>query len=428
MFKGFYKKKISERRAMIDEFRPNLHIMLKQLPESVANNMIENYLMNYELPLGVAVNFTINEEAYVVPMAVEEPSVIAAASNAGKILGNIQTSYGEREIVGQIVLAEIDDPVKVLAQLEAERETLLSIAKDHAQNMVRRGGGPLGLRFEHKMSEMTDYIVIYLTFNPCDAMGANAVNTCLEAMAPHIEAVVGQDALMRILSNYSETAIARAETQVMVAKLHQDREQAHQIAKRISMASDYASIDIYRATTHNKGIMNGIDAVAIATGNDWRAIEASVHAYASRTGNYQPLTRWTYDAEAEILLGSIELPLPVAVVGGTISVHPIAQWSLELLNQPSASQLSQIMAAVGLAQNFGAIRALVTEGIQKGHMSLQARSLAMQVGATEEEVEPLVAQLKASPTMSSTVAADLLEQLRGQVSEERKDVKYNRNR
>ncbi len=419
MFKGFYKKKISERRALIDEFRPNLHIMLKHLPESVANNMIENYLMNYELPLGVAVNFTINNEAYVVPMAVEEPSVIAAASNAGKILGNIQTSYGEREITGQIVLAEVEEPEKVLAQLEAERETLLAIAKDHSQNMVRRGGGPLGLHFEHKVSDTTQYIVIYLTFNPCDAMGANAVNTCLEAMAPHIESVVGHEALMRILSNYSETAIARAETTVMVEKLHQNLDQAHQIAKRIALASDYASIDIYRATTHNKGIMNGIDAVAIATGNDWRAIEASVHAYASRTGKYQPLTKWTYDAKEGILSGTIDVPLPVAVVGGTISVHPMAQWSLELLNQPSASQLAQIMAAVGLAQNFGAIRALVTEGIQKGHMSLQARSLAMQVGATEDEVEPLVAQLKASPKMSSTVATEILKQLRGQQSEER---------
>ena len=419
MFRGFYKKTTAQRRAIIDEFRPDLHIMPKALPENVADNMIENYLMNYEIPLGVAVNFTINDKPYVVPMTVEEPSVIAAANNAGKILGNINTTYGQREITGQIILSGVKNPETVLQKLETHKSTLLQQAKDASPNMVKRGGGPIALTFEHKMSQIEQYIVIYLTFNPCDAMGANAINTCLEALAPSIEAITGEIALMKILSNYSEVAVSKAITSVPTQKLHPNIEEAQQIAESIALASDYASIDVYRATTHNKGIMNGIDALCLATGNDWRAVEASVHAYASRTGNYQPLTKWTYDKETEYLIGEIELPIPVAVVGGTISVHPAAQWSLELLNNPSASELAQIMAAVGLAQNFAAVKALVTEGIQKGHMGLQARSLAMQVGANENEVILLTEKLQEAPQMSSTIAQELLQEIRDNHSEEK---------
>lgn len=419
MFRGFYKKTTAQRRAVIDEFRPDLHIMPKALPETVADNMIENYLMNYEIPLGVAVNFTINDQQKVVPMVTEEPSVIAAANNAGKILGNIQTTYGQREITGQIILSGIQHLETVLQKLETHKNELLQQAKDASPNMVKRGGGPIALTFEHKKSKIEQYIVIYLTFNPCDAMGANAINTCLEALAPTIEALTDEIALMKILSNFSEAAVSKATTSVPTQKLHPNLEEAKNIAKSIALASDYASIDVYRATTHNKGIMNGIDALCLATGNDWRAVEASVHAYASRTGNYQPLATWTYDEKAERLIGEIELPIPVAVVGGTISVHPAAQWSLELLDNPSASELAQIMAAVGLAQNFAAVKALVTEGIQRGHMGLQARSLAMQVGATEDEVGRLAEKLQEAPQMSSTIAADLLKEIRENQSEEK---------
>lgn len=418
MFRGFYKKKISQRRALIDAFRPNLQKMPISLPETIADNMIENYLMNYEMPLGVAVNFEINKQSYCIPMVVEEPSVIAAASNAAKILGNIDTTYGEREITGQIILSGVENLEETIQILQINKEQLLSRAKEVSENMVKRGGGPLDLIITSKISSIEKYIVIYLTFNPCDAMGANAVNTCLEALAPEIERLTQQKALMKILSNYSQTAVAIATTSISAMELHPELEQGIEIAKRIAMATDYASIDIYRATTHNKGIMNGIDAVCLATGNDWRAVEASAHAYASSTGQYKPLTKWHYEEESKMLRGEIKIPIPVAVVGGTISVHPVAQWALDLLNRPSAETLAQIMAAVGLAQNFAALRAIVTEGIQTGHMALQAKSLAIQVGALEAEIEPLVKLLQASPLISSTVATALLKQLRQEKSKE----------
>ena len=255
-------------------------------------------------------------------------------------------------------------------------------------------------------------IIGNLLSNPCDAMGANVMNTVLEALSVHIEDLTGYRSLLNILSNYTEEAITKATVSIPMASLGQDETQSRQIAERIAQASLYAQLDKFRAVTHNKGIMNGMDAVILATGNDWRAVEAAIHAYASRTGEYRGLSQWVINDAKHTLEGSLELPLPVATVGGTLSIHPFAKQSLAIMQCSNATQLANIIAAVGLAQNFAALRALVTDGIQKGHMSMQARSLALQVGANVDEVGPLVSRLKRQPHMNRQIAHHLLEAIR----------------
>lgn len=410
-FKKFYKRSILDRLNILGQENPHLGT-IGSLPESIADQMIENYIYSYQLPLGVAVNFTINQIDYQIPMAVEEPSVIAAASNAAKQFDNIETTYTNRIITGQVVLYELTHLATAKRVILEEKESLLEIARKASVSMVRRGGGPLDIRFETFSSSNEAYLTVYLDFNPCEAMGANAINTCLEALAPELEYLTGGRALMSILSNYSDQSIATARVEQSIDGLADNPTEAEDLAYRLMLASDYAHIDSYRATTHNKGIMNGIDAVAIATGNDWRAIEASVHAYATKEGRYQSMSTWTYDKEQRILIGELSLPIPVGTVGGTLAIHPGAQWSHRLLKEPTASQLAQIIVAVGLMQNFAAIKALVTSGIQAGHMKMQARSLALQAGASLGEVDALVELLKKAPSINSQIARDLLNQLR----------------
>lgn len=383
-----------------------------QLPGVIANQMIENYLFNYQLPLGVAVNFIVNDIPYSVPMVIEEPSVIAAASNGAKKLGNIQSRMEKREVIGQVVLAQVDNAIKTEEIINDYQDELLNVARSASQNMVKRGGGPRKIWTRTFSTNDTDYVTVYLSFDPCEAMGANALNTVLEAITPVVERITGHDGLMSILSNYATEAIVKARCEVPIISLHADAIEAETIARKITLASDYAHMDTYRAATHNKGIMNGIDAVLMATGNDWRAVEAGVHSYASRSGQYQSLTKWYIDRDTNELVGEIDLPLQLATVGGTISVHPTAQWALELLHNPTANELAEVVAAVGLAQNFAAIRALVTDGIQKGHMALQARSLALQVGAELSEIDEVVHQLRQNNTMNSTLAKEILEIIR----------------
>lgn len=427
IFDGFYKKTASQRleilhdlgwsKIRIDQedhtgFEEVANLEEVQLPNAIANQMIENYLFNYQLPLGVAVNFIVNDIPYSVPMVVEEPSVIAAASNGAKKLGNIRATMNKRDVIGQVVFADVTDSEKFQAMIHTHQDELLEVAKAASQNMVKRGGGPRKIWTETFESQTTNFVTLYLSFDPCDAMGANALNTVLEAITPLVEKLTGYEGLMSILSNYATEAIVKARCEIPIVSLHADAQVAEQIAAKIVLASDYAHVDPYRATTHNKGIMNGIDAVLIATGNDWRAVEAGVHAYASRDGQYRSLTRWFIDQGTNELVGEIELPLQLATVGGTISVHPTAKWALSLLHQPTANELAEIVAAVGLAQNFAAVRALVTDGIQKGHMALQARSLAMQVGAELSEIDEVVALLRQQGIMNSTTAKKVLENLR----------------
>ena len=428
IFNGFYKKTPQERLEILHKVGwSKIRLDLSdetgleevqsiddiQLPNLVADQMIENYVFNYQLPLGVAVNFIVNDIPYSVPMVVEEPSVIAAASNGAKKVGNIKAKMLKRETIGQIILPNVEKPMLIQEIINSNEQELMKIAKAASENMVKRGGGPRKIWTQTFEGDSGAFVTTYISFDPCEAMGANALNTVLENVAPRIATLTEHEPLMSILSNYATEAIVTARCEIPIISLDKDAMLAEEIAHNIALASEYAQIDPYRATTHNKGIMNGIDAVLIATGNDWRAVEAGVHAYASRSGVYRGLSKWKIDHSTNELVGEIELPLQLATVGGTISVHPTAQWALDLLHQPTANELAEIVASVGLAQNFAAIRALVTEGIQKGHMALQARSLALQVGADLTEVDEVVKKLRESDIMNSTKAKEILSLLRG---------------
>lgn len=412
-FSGFYKHSISKRIELIESWLDaSIDSASTVLPEAYANQMIENYLFNYHLPLGVAVNLKVNNAEYVVPMAIEEPSVIAAASFGAKLLGNIQAETKERLLIGQIIMT-VQQPMAEIQQIIKENKAkLLDIASQASASMVRRGGGPRDIWVEEKEHPNRNYISIYLSLDPCDAMGANVINTVLEALSPTMESIIEGEVLMSILSNYQPQAVTIASAKIPFVHLSNDKDEAISLAERLEMASDYAWLDPYRATTHNKGIMNGIDAVVIATGNDWRAIEAGAHAYAVKDGQYRSLTKWQVNYEDEMLEGSIEIPLQVATVGGTLSSHPTAKLALQMLNITSAKVLSNVIASVGLVQNFAAMRALVSEGIQKGHMRMQARALAMQVGATIEEIPAVVTQLNEAAQMNRDTARRILEEIR----------------
>ncbi|XJS09951.1 hydroxymethylglutaryl-CoA reductase, degradative [Aerococcaceae bacterium WGS1372] len=418
-FSGFYKHSISHRIELLERW---LDIDLKNtnldLDESIANQMVENYVYNYALPQGVAVNISVNDIDYVVPMAIEEPSVIAAASYGGKLLGNIQAETLERLLVGQVIMVykeEIQDVENIIAE---NKQFILEQASKASQSMVNRGGGPRDIWVEEKIHSNQKFISVYLSLDPCDAMGANVINTVLEAISPLLENLINAQVLMAILSNYQPTAATTATVSLPISVLSDNQQQAEQIAQKIQWASDYAQIDPYRAATHNKGIMNGIDAIVVATGNDWRAIEAGAHAYAARDGKYSGLSTWTYDQENKRLEGRIGIPLQVATVGGTLSNHPTAKANLNLLQINSSKELANVIASVGLIQNFAALRALVSEGIQKGHMRMQARSLALQVGASIEEIPELVRNLHELGQMNRDTAKQLLDQLRKKQNKE----------
>lgn len=406
---GFYKLSRPEKMTRVNQ-HSGLSGQVPELSLEIAEQMVENVIACYNLPLGVAVNFIINDREYVIPMAIEEPSVIAAASHGAKVLGNIRVSQDQKILIGQIIIENLPNIPQAMAKLMDRQEDLLKIARDYSQRMVNRGGGPRDIRFEQKQNVMAQYLCCYLSFDPCDAMGANAINTVLEGLVEPIETITSGKVLMAILSNYSETALTCAKVSVPFRKLAANEEEGHYLAEQIQKASDYAKIDPYRATTHNKGIMNGIDGVVMATGNDLRATSASAHAYAARLGHYQPLSTW--EIRDNYLQGELILPLPLATVGGTLANHPTAQWVLDVLGRPSAKELAMIAAAVGLAQNFSALRALVTEGIQKGHMSMQARNLLLQVGAQADEVQEVLPKLIQEARMDSQVARDVLEKFR----------------
>ena len=409
-FDRFYQKTLEERQAIIADYLTEMETTQWELPPEIANQMIENYIGNYALPFGVAPTFCVNGVSRIIPMATEEPSVVAAASNGGKRLGNIQARVLEREVIGQIILMDLADWTQVSDIVAQKQAEWLEAAKQACPSMVARGGGPRRIWYE--IFEAESLMSVYLTLNPCDAMGANVMNTVLEAIAPVVAADLQGDVLMSILSNHGERALVEASVTLAMDSLHANAETGRLIAQKIALASRVAQVDPHRAVTHNKGIMNGVDAVLIATGNDWRAVEAGVHAHAAKSGQYRGLSTWHYDEAQATLIGKIVLPLQVATVGGTLSVHPTAKLALALLQQPNARELAEIIAAVGLAQNFAALRALVTDGIQKGHMALQARSLALQVGATLAEVPLLVAKLRQQPAMNRTVAEQLLAELR----------------
>lgn len=408
----FYIKSLDERWQALKDANLIDSLDMPGLKSDKADVMVENYIMNFQLPLGLAFNFKIDGKDLVIPMAIEEPSVIAAASNGAKTLGNIETYIGEKAVIGQIVLTDIDDLDFAITQLNARKKYLLDEASKLCPSMIKRGGGPKKIWIENFEEDGRVFLSLYLSIDTCDAMGANTINTILEAITEDVEALTKSKYLMRIISNNATESIVNAKASIDISRLNEDPKEAEIIARRIEQASIYSNLDPYRASTHNKGIMNGIDAVLLATGNDWRAIEVGAHCYAVRSGKYKALTTWTYKPETRILEGEIELPLAVASVGGTISSNEIASWSLELLGKPSAKRLACIVAAVGLSQNFSAIRAIVTEGIQKGHMSLHARSVAKEAGASTDEIQDLVELLKKEEKINLTRARDLLEEIR----------------
>ena len=341
------------------------------LDVETADSMIENAVGVFGLPLGIAANFLINGRDYFVPMVTEEPSVVAAASNAARLVragGGFAADATDSLMIGQIQLIDVADVPAAVARLRAESERLLERARGLQPRMVARGGGAREIEVE----PMDDgSIAVHVIADVGDAMGANAINTLVEGLAPEIAAISGGNVNLRILSNLSDRRLARARAVIPFEVLAIDGMPGETVARRIESASNFAAASPHRAATHNKGVMNGIDAVAIATGNDWRAIEAGAHAYAARGGQYGPLAVWKVEGVA--LVGSLELPLAVGTVGDRIRLNPRAQLSLRVLAVANARELAQVMAAVGLGQNFAALRALATEGIQRGHMELHGR-------------------------------------------------------
>lgn len=386
-------------------------LLVQGLSADTASQMIENGIGTHALPLGIAVNFLIDGRDYLIPMAVEEPSVLAAVSHAAKLVragGGFQTEATAPVMIGQIQLLEIDDLEQAAQAVEAHKAELMAAADACSESIVRYGGGACDLevrRFPDTPSG--PMLVVHLLYDTRDAMGANAINTAVEALAPHIEALTGGRANLRILSNLSDRRLATARCTVPAGVLASRGIPGALVAKRIEEANAFALVDPYRAATHNKGIMNGVDAVCIATGNDWRAIEAGAHAYAAREGQYRALTDWRVGENGD-LHGELTLPLAVGIVGGATRVHPTAQMCLRILNVGSAAELARLMVAAGLAQNLAALKALVTSGIQQGHMRLHAQQVALAAGARGEQVEAVSRQLIADGNIRVAHAAQLL--------------------
>ena len=399
---GFYNRSIEERLALLGE-RVGLEAEeVATLSEGGlgldrANQMIENVVGVHELPLGIATNFLVNGRDVLVPMAVEEPSVVAGASLAAKLVragGGFQAHATEPVMIGQMQVLDLADAWSARFDLLSQKARLLEAADRVDPVIVGLGGGARDVEVRvFESSPVGPMLVVHLLYDCRDAMGANAVNTAVERLAPVVEEITGGRVVLRILSNLADRRLARARCAIPVKGLAFDDFDGSQVARGIVEAWALAAIDPYRATTHNKGIMNGIDAVLIATGNDWRAVEAGAHAYAARSGHYTSLSTWSLDEGAGELVGTLELPLVVGTVGGATRVHPTARVALKILSVESARELAAVIAAVGLAQNLAAMRALATEGIQRGHMGLHARQVALAAGAAGQEVTRVAEQM-----------------------------------
>ena len=381
---------------------------------TVADQLSENVVGTFSLPYSLIPEVLVNGQEYTVPYVTEEPSVVAAASYASKIIkraGGFTAQVHERRMIGQVALYQVAEPEQAQEKIASKKEELLEIANQAYPSIVKRGGGARDLHVE-QIKGQTDFFVVYLHVDTQEAMGANMLNTMLEALKPVLEELSQGQSLIGILSNYATDSLVTASCRIAFRYLSRQKDQGREIAEKIALASQFAQVDPYRATTHNKGIFNGIDAILIATGNDWRAIEAGAHAFASRDGRYKGLCSWRLDLETEELVGEMTLPMPVATKGGSIGLNPRVALSHELLGNPSAKELAQLIVSIGLAQNFAALKALVSTGIQQGHMKLQAKSLALLAGASESEVAPLVERLIADKTFNLETAQRYLENLR----------------
>jgi hydroxymethylglutaryl-CoA reductase len=425
---GFFNKSLNERieavTAWADLNAKEVAVLRGEsgLSAKQGDHMIENVIGTHALPLGIATNFQINGRDYLIPMAIEEPSVVAGASFAARLAregGGFATSVTDSLMIGQMQVLDLHDPWAARYELLAQKGRLLELANQTDPIIVGLGGGARDV--EARVLEETPVgpmLVVHLIYDVLDAMGANAVNTAAEALAPLVEEITGGRVNLRILSNLADRRLARAKAVFPVHALSMEGFDGDVVADRIVEAYAFAAADPYRATTHNKGIMNGVDAVAIACGQDWRAVEAGAHAYAARDGRYTSLSRWAKITVADpstdsgqALVGTLEMPMAVGTVGGASRVHPTARVALKVLGVQSARELTQVMVAVGLAQNLAAIRALATEGIQRGHMELHARQVAIAAGATGDLIERVARKMAAERVIRPDRAKEILEKL-----------------
>ena len=416
--KKFYDLSIEERLAEIGQSHPEFSAEdLKALsgspglsPEQ-ANHMIENVVGTYALPLGIARNFIINGKETLVPMVIEEPSVVAGASFMAKLArasGGFLASATPPEMIAQIQVLDIQNLATAVREINAHKAEILEAAGKVDPVLSRYGGGPRDLETRIITPPQGEpFLVVHLIVDVRDAMGANAVNSVAEKIAPLIEKMTGGRVNLRILSNLADRRLARSQVTIRLDQLAFGEFQAEQVRDDIIAAWAFAVADPYRAATHNKGIMNGVDAVVLATANDWRAIEAGAHAYAARSGRYTSLTTWQKDVDGN-LVGEIELPMAVGIIGGATKVHPTAKAAIQLMGVKTALELAEIIASVGLAQNLAALRALATEGIQRGHMGLHARQVAIAAGAVGEQIEWIAAQLAQENNVSVSRAEAML--------------------
>ncbi len=415
---GFYRLPLEERYAILQERFGLSDDDLKALTAdggldvARASLMIENCVGLFSLPVGLGLNFVVNNRAYVVPMVVEEPSVVAAVSNSAKLAaqsGGFEADADPGQMIAQVQVLDLTNLDEAATVIRAAEPQLLALANSKNPGMVKRGGGALGLEVRTFDTE-PDMLVVHLIVDCVDAMGANAVNSMAEGIAPLIQDLTGGRVCLRILSNLADRRLARARCRIAVDDLATKTMSGYDVARGIVDAFRFADVDPYRAATHNKGVMNGIDAVAIATGNDWRSVEAGAHAYAARSGHYRSLTSWSIDGDH--LIGTIELPMAVGTVGGSTGVHPTIVVLRKLLNVESARELGMIMAAAGLAQNLGALRALATEGIQRGHMTLHARQAALAAGVDSDQVSEIASVLVKNGDIRTETARKLWQRMK----------------
>ena len=415
---GFYKKKPSERLEYVKKFanlseeETNAIGGYGALGEETANRMIENVVGTFPLPLGIAANFMVNKKEYMVPMAVEEPSVVAAATHMAKgtrKTGGISADSDDPIMIGQIQLVNLDDPFKAKEQIIEKKEELVKLANEQDPILVKFGGGCKGIEVRVLDSDTGPMVITHLLVDCRDAMGANAVNTMAEAVAPRLETITGGRVYLRIISNLAIYRKTRA-----MAVWPAEFLGGEEVVDGIIEAFAFACADPFRVATHNKGIMNGIDPVVIATGNDWRAIESGAHTYGQWKEGHDSFTNWTKTKKGD-LEGTIEIPMAVGLVGGATATHPTAKACVKILDVKipgGAAELSQVICAVGLCQNLGALRALASEGIQRGHMGLHARNLAVQAGAKGGEIDKVAEMLKRSGTVRADVAEKFLSEIR----------------
>ncbi|MCK4365047.1 MAG: hydroxymethylglutaryl-CoA reductase, degradative [Thermoplasmatales archaeon] len=410
---GFYKLPVNERVKVIKKFA-NLddnetNLLSSCLDIGIADRMIENALGSFEIPLGIAVNFKINGKDYLVPMATEETSVIAAASNSAKIArikGGFKTECTEPLMIGQIQILHMDDIAGAAQKLMSKKKEILALANEQDKILVKFGGGAKDIEVRILDSEIGKMIVVHLVVDVRDAMGANAVNTMCEALTPMMEEITGGKVRLRIISNLADKRIAKAK-----AVFDKEKMGGEHVVDAFLESYNLAAVDPYRAATHNKGIMNGIDALIIATGNDFRAIEAGAHAYAARNGQYTSLSRYYKDKNGN-LVGELELPMAVGIIGGAGNIHPKAKVCKKILGIKTAKELAEIVVSVGLAQNFAAVFALSTVGIQKGHMSLHAKNIAVMAGAKGEEIDKVANQIVKEGKIKLDRAEKILKEIR----------------